>query len=94
MDKKINIDMEDLEPKIIKKAEPKQEIKNYTVKVEALVPMTLIFQVSALDEEEAIKKTYKQAPNNIQQKLTKRKNLKAVVYDRNTINIKLVKNLK
>ena len=95
MDKKPNIDMEDLEPKPIKKqAAPKPQPKQYTVKVEALVPATLVFHVAALDEEAAIKETYKKAPNQIQQKIQKRKNIKATVYDRGTINVKLVKNIK
>ncbi len=89
------VDMEDLEPKseIKKKAEVKQP-RQYTVKVECFIPATLVFQITAENEEEAIKQTHKQAPNQVQQKIAKRKNIKATVYDRNTINVKLVKHLR
>lgn len=95
MNKKANIDLEDLEPKPLKKeAVPKPQPKQYTVKVECFVPATLIFQITAMNEEDAIKETYKRAPNQIQQKVQKRRNIKATVYDRGTINVKMVKNIK
>lgn len=67
--------------------------KYYDVKVECMIPATLVYRVLASTPEEALLKTKSLQPNNVQHKLIGRKEIKVMVYDAGSTIIRFVKNL-
>ena len=77
-----------------KKEAPKPLVKkHWTLKVEAMVPATITYQILAETPEQAITLIKTSAPKHVQYKLVGKKNLKATVYDLGSSMIRLVKNL-
>jgi len=77
-----------------KKTQKPKELKSFDVVVECLVPSKITFKVLAEDENEAIDKVNSYSPHKFIPNISKRKNIKATVYDSGTINIKASRNFK
>ena len=71
----------------------KQEKKIYTIRVEYLVPTTITYQVSALDEKEALREIDKISARKVSshQNLVRKIKLKAVVYKAHSSTMMLSK---
>jgi hypothetical protein len=65
----------------------------YDVKVECLLPATLIYKVLAETPEQASEMIKNMQPVGVKHKLIGRKNLKLSVYDAGSNLIKFIKNL-
>jgi hypothetical protein len=72
---------------------PKPVPKNYTVKVECLVPTTITYTVLALNEQDALKEVDKVAARkvSIQHNVNRKIKLKVGVYTLNSSMLKLSK---
>jgi hypothetical protein len=70
-----------------------QQMQQYDVKIETMVPAELTFRVTAKSPEEAVQKAKLAQPRNVQYKMPARKDRKASVYDAGMSIIRLVKNL-
>lgn len=66
--------------------------KNYTIKLEAYIPCSLVYKISAEDEKDALKKLDKQKPSSVIPHLQRKKNIKAMIYEFGSSIVKLVKN--
>lgn len=75
-----------------KQKKPKQ-LTYYDVKVEALLPATLVFRVLAEDAHQASEMIKNKQPNTVKYRLPGRKDIKLVVYDAGCTVIKFMKNL-
>src|SRR5271165_1497934 len=64
----------------------------YDVKVECLVPTTLIYRIYADDEQEALELITKKPPTQMKPNLLLKKMIKATVYIAGSSMVKLVKN--
>ena len=74
----------------------KEEVKPkayYDVKVECLLPATLLYRVLAEDPEQAIELSKKMTPSGVQYKIVGKKELKIRVYDAGSTMIRFIKNL-
>jgi hypothetical protein len=67
--------------------------KYYDVKVECMLPATLIYRVLAESPEQAAEMTKTMSPTGVKHKLIGRREMKLVVYDSGSTLIKLIKNL-
>jgi hypothetical protein len=91
-------EIKDMEEKRKKEAEIKKKtvapkVKSYyDVKVECLVPTTLIYKVLADDEQEALEMITKKPPTQMKPNLLLKKLIKATVYISGSSMVKLVKN--
>lgn len=65
----------------------------YDVKVECLLPATLLYRVLAEDPEQAIELAKKMPPSGVQYKIVGKKELKIRVYDAGSTMIRFIKNL-
>ena len=65
----------------------------YDVKVEAMLPATLIYRVLAEDPEQAAQLIKNMTPNSVQHRLIGRKELKLTVYDAGCSMIRHIINL-
>ncbi len=65
----------------------------YDVKVESMVPATLVFKILATSPEEAVTKIRSASPQMVQYRLQARKDSKLTVYDAGTTLIRFVKKL-
>lgn len=67
--------------------------KQYDIKLDILVPTTITYRVSALNEQEALKEIDKSSARklSIQQHLNRRIRLKATVYAQGTSMVKFSK---
>lgn len=76
------------------KKENKQQQKQYfDIKMEVLLPATVTYRVIAEDAEKALEQINNTtSPNSIKYHLTKKKILKAMVYDAGCSVIKFIKN--
>jgi hypothetical protein len=72
---------------------PKQK-SYYDIKVEALVPTTLIYKVLAEDERDALNQIANKAPNGMKPNLLMKRVIKATIYIAGTTMIKLVKHFR
>jgi len=79
----------------IKEAKVKQKppLTYYDVKVEALIPATLVFRVLAEDAKQAADMIKNKQPNSVKYRLHGRRELKLMVYDTGCSMIKYIKNL-
>jgi hypothetical protein len=75
------------------KIEKIKEKKYFDVKVEVMLPATLIYRVYAEDAEQAANMIKSMTPNQVKHRLIGRKELKIMVYDYGTSMIRFVKNL-
>lgn len=83
---------------IVKDAKEKKEKQKplptyYDVKVEALLPATLVYRVLAEDAKQAAEMIRNKQPNTVKYRLHGRKDIKLVVYDAGCTMIKFMKNL-
>lgn len=69
------------------------ELRYYDVKVETLLPTTLVFKVLAEDAHHAANLIKNKQPNSVHYRLHGRKDIKLTVYDAGSTIIKFVKNL-
>jgi hypothetical protein len=77
-----------------KKKEEKQIIKTYfDVKIETLLPATLMYKVLAENAEQALILIKNIQPNSVKYKLVGRRDIKLMIYDAGTCIIRLVKNI-
>jgi hypothetical protein len=75
-------------------AKSKLPVKKYfDVKVECMLPATLIYRILAENPEEAATLAKRVQPTSVQHKLSGRKELKLTVYDAGSNMIRLIKNL-
>jgi len=87
-----------MEEKRKKEAETKKKVvapkvkSYYDVKVECMVPITLIYKVLADDEQEALELFSKKTPTQMKPNLLLKKIIKATVYTSGSSMIKFVKN--
>lgn len=65
----------------------------YDIKVECLLPSTLIYHILAETAEQAAELIKNQQPSGVKYKLTGRKNIKLMVYDAGSTMIRFIKNL-
>ena len=65
----------------------------YDVKVEALLPATLVYRVLAETPEQAAQLIKNMSPNSVKHRLIGRKEIKLMVYDAGSTMIKYVRNL-
>lgn len=65
--------------------------KYWDIKLEVMLPATISYRVFAETPEKAIEMLVNATPNGVKHFLTKKKNIKAVVYDAGTTLIKLTK---
>lgn len=65
----------------------------YDVKVECMLPATLVYRVHAETPEQASQMIKGLTPNSVKHKLIGRKELKLAVYDAGSSMIRLIKNL-
>ena len=77
-----------------KKKDTIMDKKYFDVKVECMLPATLIYKVYAEDAEKAAEMIKNLQPNAIQHKLIGRKELKIVVYEACCSVIQFIKNLR
>jgi hypothetical protein len=68
-----------------------KEIKTYSIKVEALVPCSLVYTIKAETPEDALKVLDKTPPTHIQPHTQRKKMNKAVVFEKGYSTIKLTK---
>ena len=69
------------------------KLSYYDVKVESMVPATLIFKVLAESPEQAAELSKSKQPNQVQYKLNSRRDSKLTVYDLGSCVIKFMKRL-
>tara|TARA_R110000868_G_scaffold67046_5_gene199254 strand:+ start:11815 stop:12051 length:237 start_codon:yes stop_codon:yes gene_type:complete len=74
-----------------KKELPKQKTM-YDVKVECLLPATLVYRVLALDPNEAVALIKGRQPNEVRHRLIGKRDIKLMVYDAGCAIIKLILN--
>lgn len=74
-----------------KKELPKQKTY-YDVKVECLLPATLVYRVLASDPNEAVALTKSRQPNEVRHRLIGKKDIKLMVYDAGCSMIRLILN--
>lgn len=67
--------------------------KLFDIKIECLLPSTVVYRILAEDAEQALQLSKTAAPTSIRPRLAGRRNLKATVLDAGTSIIRLVKNL-
>jgi len=67
--------------------------KYFDVKVEVLLPATLIYRVYAEDAQQAANMIKTMVPNQVRHRLNGRKELKLTVYDYGSIVIRYIQNL-
>ena len=65
----------------------------YDVKVEAMLPATLIYRVLAEDAQQAADLIKQMQPNSVKHRLIGRKEIKLTVYEAGCTVIKFIKNL-
>lgn len=65
----------------------------YDVRVECMLPATLIYRVLAEDPQQAATMVKGMSPIGVKHKLIGRKEIKLMVYDAGTTMIKFIKNL-
>jgi hypothetical protein len=85
---------EDAEAKDKKKAAPKKEPKYYDIKLECMVPCLVSYRVLAEDENDAIAQIEKRAPTGIKPNISKKRNIKATVYDAGSSIIRFAKSFR
>lgn len=66
-------------------------LKYYDVKVEAMVPASMVFRILAASPEEALKMVKGKSPNSISYIIAKRKELKIFIYESGSSIIKFMK---
>ena len=76
------------------KKEAKIVEKQFDIRVECLVPSTLVYRVLAKNEGEALEKIKKMAPRSAVPHYNKKHLVKATVYDMGSLIIRLVKNFR
>ena len=76
----------------IKQPKPKPQTY-WDVKIETLLPTTLVYRVRAASAEEAAEMVKKIPPNQVKYRLAGKKDLKLTVYDAGCSVIKFFKNL-
>lgn len=76
-----------------KQAAKPPELHYFDVKVESMLPSTLIYRVLAEDAQQAADKIQGLQPNSVQHRLVGRKDHKLTVYDAGSVWIRLVKKL-
>lgn len=85
------------EKKIRKKKEEekkKQIVKSYfDVKIETLLPATIVYKVLAENAEQALTLIKNMQPISVKYKLIGRKDIRLMIYDAGTCIIRLVKNI-
>lgn len=67
--------------------------KWFDIKINAMIPATIIYKVLAEDEHEALTLIKNKQPNSIQYKFFNRKELKIMIYDSGSCIIRYVKHL-
>jgi hypothetical protein len=77
----------------MKKEIDKSKLSYYDVKIESFVPATLMFRVLAESQEQAMEKIKNSQPNSVKYKLSKRKDIKIMIYDAGTTLLKWFKNV-
>lgn len=77
----------------MEKIAKKPDLVYYDVKVETLIPATLVFRILAEDAEEAANMIKNKQPNQVKYRLHGRKDIKLTVYNASSTLIKFVKNL-
>jgi hypothetical protein len=76
-----------------KKEKPKPQLTYYDVKVEALIPATLVYRILAEDAKQASEMIKNKQPNTVKYRLHGKKDIKLLVYDAGCTMIKFMKNL-
>lgn len=71
----------------------KKEKKWYDVKLEVLMPATVVYRVLAENEESALDEIkVSTIPTSVKYQLLKKKNIKATIYDAGSSMIRYIKN--
>lgn len=76
-----------------KKEVEKPKPKYYDVKVEAMIPATIIYRVLAIDENEAFQNFKHGKPVNIAYRIQHKRDLKVIIYEAGSLIIKFIKNI-
>ena len=96
-----------IKPEIVEVTEIKKEAKKtekpkvilpkpkyyYEVKVECMLPATLVYKVLAETPQQASEMIKNLSPNSVKHRLIGRKNIKLTVYDAGSSMIRFIKNL-
>lgn len=77
-----------------KKPTPVKIKKYYDVKLDALVPCTITYRISAYDEHEALTLLPKAIPTHVKHNLFQKRNIKAIINDAGSSIIRLIKNFR
>jgi len=76
-----------------KEAAPVKKLSYYDVKVECMIPATLIYKVLAEDAHQALELTRGKTPNQVSHKIIGRKELVVKVFDSGSNIIRFMKKL-
>lgn len=76
-----------------KQVKQKPQLTYYDVKVEALLPATLVYRILAEDARQAAEMIKNKQPSAVKYRLHGKKDIKLVVYDAGCTMIKFMKNL-
>ena len=76
-----------------KKIKEKPPLTYYDVKVEAMLPATLVYRILAEDAKQASELIKNKQPNTVKYRMYGKKYIKLVVYDAGCTMIKYMKNL-
>lgn len=85
---------EEQESKGKKKVAAKKEVKYYDIKLECLVPCTVSYRILAEDENDALSQIDKKTPTAIKPNISKKRNIKATVYDAGSSIMRFMKSFK
>jgi|ERR1700722_11149863 len=77
-----------------KKKPIKQEPKHFDIKLECMVPCTVTYRILAMDEHDALIQMDKRPPTGVKPNLSKKKNIKATIYDSGSSIIRFMKSFR